>query len=159
MRKLTEKLKRGRREARKAERGKKEGKALPDLLSICVSMGVQSVAVHLKTKNICASPYSPLTSPRRTKRRVREYLLYTHEISFFLSFYYFFTYFLQAFLYSRPVYVLSRRISCYTTCGLAILYSLQTHCFCSYKILSNLHDTNTVPITYLSIYLHLVTLA
>ena len=33
MRKLTEKLKRGRREARKAERGKKEGKALPDLLS------------------------------------------------------------------------------------------------------------------------------
>ena len=38
----------------------------------------------------------------------------------------FFTYLLQAFLYNRPVYVLSRRISCYTTCGLAILYSLQS---------------------------------
>ena len=118
MRKLTEKLKRGRREARKAERGKKEGKALPDLLSnLAENRGVQSVAVHLQTKNICASPYSPLTSPRRTKRRVRGYLLYTHEISFFLSFYYFFTYLLQAFLYSRQVYVLSRRISCYTACG------------------------------------------
>ena len=39
----------------------------------------------------------------------------------------------------------------YTTCGLPILYSLQTHCYCCYKILSNLHDTNTVRITYLSI--------
>ena len=63
----------------------------------------------------------------------------------------FFTYLLQAFLYNRPVYVLSRRISCCTTCGLAILYSLRAHCYCCYKILSNLHDTNTVPITYLSI--------
>ena len=62
-----------------------------------------------------------------------------------------FTYLLQAFLYSKPVYVLSRRISCYTTCGLAILYSLQTHCYCCYKILPILHDTNTISITYLSI--------
>ena len=34
-----------------------------------------------------ANPYSPLTSPRRTKRRVRGYLFYTHESSFSLSFF------------------------------------------------------------------------
>ena len=34
-----------------------------------------------------AHPHSPLTSPRRTKRRVRGYLFYTHESSS-LSFFY-----------------------------------------------------------------------
>ena len=135
MRKLAEKLKRGRREARKAER---EGKAC----QICCQIWRQTRGCNLLRcicgQRTCASPCSPLTAPRRTKRRVRGYLSFFLLIFLHIS-------------YNRPVYVLSRRISCYTTCGLAILYSLQTHCYCCYKILSNLHDTNTVPITYLSI--------